>query len=61
MEILSKSFEDNVEVVKGQPVGFFIVEPESLKCHHVPCKAKAKKEKKNYIHAKKQKGRPEAF
>ena len=34
-----------MELEKGQPIGFFVVEPENLKFHHVPCKTK---EKKNY-------------
>ena len=61
MEILKKSSEDDIEVEKGQATGFFVVEPENLKFHHVLCKTKAKKEKKNYIHAKKQKVRQKAF
>ena len=55
MEILNKSSEDDIEVEKGQATGFFVVEPENLKFHHVLCKTKAKKEKKNYIHAKNKK------
>ena len=37
-----------MELEKEQPIGFFVVEPENIKFHHVPCKTKAKKEKKNY-------------
>ena len=29
--MLNKSFEDNIEIEKGQPIGFFVVELESLK------------------------------
>ena len=61
MEILNKSLEGDIEVEKGQAIGFFVVEPENLKFHHVLCKAKAKKKKKNYIHAKNKKSRQEAF
>ena len=43
LEILNKSFEDNIEIKKEQPIGFFVAEPENLKFQHVPCKTKAKK------------------
>ena len=37
VEILNKSFEDDIEISKGQPLGFFFVEPANLKFqHHVP-------------------------
>ena len=61
MEILNKSFEDNIEVGKGQPIGFFVVEPESLKFHHVLCKTKARKQKEKLYTRQKRNGRPEAF
>ena len=31
MEVLNKSFKDNIEIKKGQPIGFFVVEPKSIK------------------------------
>ena len=43
VEILNKFFEDNIEIKKGQPIGFFAAEPENLKFHQVPCKEKTKK------------------
>ena len=51
-EVLNKSFEDNIEIEKGQQIGFFVVESENLKFQHVPCKK---------LHAEKQRGRQEAF
>ena len=30
MEVLNKSFKD-IEIKKGQPIGFFVVEPKSIK------------------------------
>ena len=32
-----------MELEKGQPIGFFVVEPENLKFHHVPCKKRRRK------------------
>ena len=56
LEILNKSFEDNIEIKKEQPIGFFVAEPENLKFQHVPCKTKAKK--KSYtLKNKRQTGR----
>ena len=49
VEILNKSFKDHIEIKKGQPLGFLVVEPETLEFQHVPQKKKAKKEKKGYI------------
>ena len=31
LEILNKSFQDNIEIKKKQPISFFVVEPENLK------------------------------
>ena len=61
MEILNKSFEDNIEVGKGQPIGFFVVEPESLKFHHAPCKTKAKKQKEKLYTRQKRKRQTGGF
>lgn len=30
VEILNKSFEDHIEIKKGQPLGFLVAEPENL-------------------------------
>ena len=46
--ILNKSFEDNIEIKKGAPIGFIVIQPENWKFHYVPLKVKAKKEKKSY-------------
>ena len=46
--ILNESFEDIIEIKKGQPIGFFAIEPEKLKFQHVPCKTWPKKEKESY-------------
>ena len=46
---LNKSFEDNIEIEKGHPIVFFVVEPENLKFHHRTSKTMTKKEKKNYM------------
>ena len=48
LEILNKSFEDNIEIKNRAPIGFTVIEPENLKFHYVSLKAKAKKEKKYY-------------
>ena len=48
LEILNKSFEDNIEIKNRAPIGFIVIEPENLKFHYVSLKAKAKKEKKYY-------------
>ena len=43
---MNKFFEDYIEIKKGQPLGFLVVEPENLKFQHVPPKKnKTKKEK----------------
>ena len=54
VEILNRSFEDNIEIKKGQSIGFFVAEPENLKFHHVLCKTKAKKKKECYTPKKKE-------
>ena len=54
VEILNRSFEDNIEIKKGQSIGLFVAEPENLKFHHVPCKTKAKKKKECYTPKKKE-------
>ena len=46
--ILNESFEDIIEIKKGQPIGFFAIEPENLKFQRVPCKTWPKKERKSY-------------
>ena len=43
VEILNKFFEDHIEIKKGQPLGFLVVEPENLKFQHVPPKKKKAK------------------
>ena len=43
VEILNKPFEDHIEIKKGQPLGFLVVEPENLKFQHVPPKKKKAK------------------
>ena len=59
MGVLNKYFKDNIEIKKGQPIGFFVVEPENkvLTCT-VHNEGKKGKEK---LHAEKQEGRQEAF
>ena len=47
--MINKSFEDHIEIKKGQPLGFLVVEPENLKFQHLPQKKKTKKEKKTCI------------
>ena len=47
VEILNKSFEDTIEMKKGQAIGFFVAESENLKFQHVPSKAKAKNKTKS--------------
>ena len=39
LEILNKSFEDNIEIKKEVPIGFIAIEPKNLKFHYVPPKA----------------------
>ena len=46
---MNKSFEDQIETKKGQPLGFLVVEPENLKFPHAPPKKKTKKEEKGCI------------
>ena len=48
-EMINKSFEGHIEIKKGQPLGFLVVEPENLKFQHVPQKKKTTKEKKSCI------------
>ena len=47
VEILFKSFEDTIEIKKGQAIGFFVAEPEHLKFQHVPYKGKTKNKTKS--------------
>ena len=49
VEIVNKSFEDHIEIKRGQLLDFLVVEPENLEFQHVPQKKKAKKKKKNCI------------
>ena len=49
LQIINKPFEDKIKIKKEQRIGFFVVEPEKLKFQQVPCKTKAKKEKKSYM------------
>ena len=49
IEILNKSFEDHIEIKKGQLLGLLVVEIENSKFQHVPQKKKTKKEKKGCI------------
>ena len=36
IEIINKSFGDDIKIKKGQPLGFLVVEPENFKFQHVP-------------------------
>ena len=47
--ILNKSFEHHIEIKKGQPLGFFVAEPENLEFQHGSQKEKAKKKKEGCI------------
>ena len=49
VEIVNKSFEDHIEIKRGQLLDFLVVEPENLEFQHVPQKKKAKKKKKSCI------------
>ena len=61
IKILNKSFEDNIEISKGQLLNFFVGEPENLKSqHHVPIEKKGKKGKEK-LYLENEKGRREAF
>ena len=49
VEILNKSLEDSIEIKRNQPLGFLVVEPESLKFQYIPSKKKTpKKGKQTY-------------
>ena len=61
MEILNKSFEDHIEIKKGQPSGFLGVEPENLKFQQVSTKKKDKQKGKERLYLYNKKGRQEAF
>ena len=36
IEILNRSFEDNIIIKKDKPLGFLVIEPENLRFQHVP-------------------------
>ena len=46
IEILNRSFEDNIVVKKNKPVGFLVIEPENLKFHYAQAMKKKNKTKK---------------
>ena len=41
-EILNQSFENHIEIEKGQPLGYLVIELENLKFEHVSTKKKTK-------------------
>ena len=43
LEILNKSFEDNIEIKKEQPIGFFVAEPENLNFNMYRAKQRQKR------------------
>ena len=51
IEILSKYFEENVEIRKDQPLGFLVIEPKHLKFKYETSKKKKKKKfkPKDYV------------
>ena len=46
IEILNRSFEDNIVIKKKRPLGFIVVEPENLTFKYVPIKKKNKTKEK---------------
>ena len=56
---LNKSFEDKIEIKKGQPVFFFVVVPEKLNFNMYCAKRRQKRKRKE--HAKKQEYRQADF
>ena len=52
IEILSKYFEETVEIRKDQPLGFLVIEPKHLKFKYETSKKEKKKKKfkpKDYV------------
>ena len=52
VEIINQSFENHIEIKKGQVLGFLVVEQENLKFHHVKriIKKEGKEKEKEYIY-----------
>ena len=48
IEILNRSFEDNIVIKKKRPLGFLVVEPENLTFIYVPIKKRSKTKEKAY-------------
>ena len=46
VEILNRSFEDNIVVRKTKPLGFLVIEPENLKFHYAQSTKRNNKTKK---------------
>ena len=59
VEILNKSFEDHIEIKKGQPLGFLVAELENLKFQHVP--QKKRQERKRRVVSRKRKRQAGGF
>ena len=49
---IKQIFEDSIEIKRNQPLGFLVVEPESLKFQYVPSKKRRQKRINRRIHQK---------
>ena len=49
---MNKPFEDDIEIKKGQPLGFLVVQPENIKFQYVPPKKKKQKRKRRVVYRK---------